>query len=132
MIGSKNLSFSDNRKFSPQLQLISSFESTNFDFPVFCKCQEISKNGKEIIWLLMVSPRKPGSGELLEYLSLEIQLIISVFWLWHLKISAKSEKWSKSVKNDTKDGIMWVWDELWPKSQQLALNKKQFEQFFLT
>ena len=54
----------------------------------------------------MVSPRKPGSGELLEYLSLEIQLIISVFWLWHLKISAKSEKWSKSVKNDTKDGIM--------------------------
>ena len=32
--------------------------------------------------------------------------IISVFWLWHLKISAKSEKWSKSVKNDTKDGIM--------------------------
>ena len=80
----------------------------------------------------MVSPRKPGSGELLEYLSLEIQLIISVFWLWHLKISAKSEKWSKSVKNDTKDGIMWVWDELWPKSQQLALNKKQSEQFFLT
>ena len=35
-------------------------------------------------------------------LSLEIQLILSILWLWHLKISAKSKKIiKKSVKNDT-------------------------------
>ena len=38
-------------------------------------------------------------------LSLEIQLISSMLWLWHLKLSAKSKKWSKRVKNDAKDGI---------------------------
>ena len=66
---------------------------------------EIGKNQKEIMWLLMVTPRKSGSGELLEYLillmiffsqkiqekvlGLEIQLILSILWLCHLKISVK-------------------------------------------
>ena len=56
----------------------------------------------------MVAPRKSGSGELLKYLillmkffsqkiqhkvlGLEIQLILSIVWLWHLKISVKSKK----------------------------------------
>ena len=65
-------------------------------------------------------------------LGLEIQLILSILWLWHLEISVKSKKWSKSVKNDIKDGIMSVWNELRPKLQQLALNKARFEKVVLT
>ena len=36
-------------------------------------------------------------------LSLGIQLILSILWLWHLKMSGKSiKKWSKSVKTTLK------------------------------
>ena len=37
-------------------------------------------------------------------LSLGIQLILSIFWLWHPKISGKSIKKVKECKNDTKKG----------------------------
>ena len=38
-----------------------------------------------------------------EVLSLGMQLILSILWLWHLKISGKSiKKWSKSVKTTLK------------------------------
>ena len=116
MIGFKNLSFWDNRKFSPQLQLILLLWIDQFWFS----------------WVLQVSGnrQKPkGNYMAADYtkkirlwrdcrifdfvnvffsqkiqhkvLSLEIQLILSILWLWDLKISAKSKKLSKSVKNDT-------------------------------
>ena len=52
-------------------------------------------------------------------LSLEIQLILSILGLWHLK-------------SNTKDGIMWAWSKLRPKLQELALNKGHFEKVVLT
>ena len=67
-----------------------------------------------------------------EVLILDLQLILSFLWLRHLKMSTKSKKWSKSIKNDTKDGIIWVWNELRPKLQQLVLNKGHFEKVVLT
>ena len=42
------------------------------------------------------------------------------------------KEWLKSVENDTKDGIMSVWNELRPKLQQLALNKARFEKVVVT
>ena len=38
-------------------------------------------------------------------LVLEVQLVLSILWLWQLKISVKLKQWSKSVKYDTKDGL---------------------------
>ena len=68
-----------------------------------------------------------------EVLSLGIQLILSILWLWHLKISGKSiKKMVKKCKNNTKNGITWVWNELRPKLQQLAFNKGHFEKVVLT
>ena len=52
-------------------------------------------------------------------LSLEIQLILSILCLWY-------------PKNNTKDGIMWAWNKLRPKLQELALNKGHFERVVLT
>ena len=36
---------------------------------------------------------------------LEIPLIFSILWVWHLKTDLKSKKWSECVKNDAKAGI---------------------------
>ena len=38
-------------------------------------------------------------------LYLEIQLLLSMLWVWYLKIGAKSKKLSESVKNDAKAKI---------------------------
>ena len=38
----------------------------------------------------------------------------------------------KKCENDTKDGIMSVWNELRPKLEQLALNKARFEKVVVT
>ena len=66
-------------------------------------------------------------------LSLGIQLILSILWLWHLKISGKSiKKMIKKCKNNTKHRITRVWNEPGPKLQQIALNKGHFEKVVLT
>ena len=114
------------------------------------KCLENSKSREWITWLLMVTPRKSGSGSQTsikfdfvnkffsqeihhKVLSLGIQLIFSILWLWHLKISGKSvKKMVKKCKNNTKNRITWVWNKLGPKLQQLALNKGGFEKVALT
>ena len=36
----------------------------------------------------------------------------------------------KKCKHNTQTGIKWVWNELWPKVQQLAFNKGHFEKLY--
>ena len=139
MIGSKNLSFWDNWKSSPQLQLIILLRINQFWFSWLL---QVSRNWQKPKKKYMADDgytkkiRVWRASRIFDFaneffsqkiqhkgLGLEIQLILSILWLWRLKISVKSKKWSKSVKNDTKDEIMWVWSELRPKLQQLALNK---------
>ena len=61
-----------------------------------------------------------------EVLNLEIQLILSILWVWHLKIGPKSKKLLESIKNDSNAGKARVWNELRLKliHQHLALNKR--------
>ena len=60
-----------------------------------------------------------------EVLHLEIQLILSILWVWHLKMGPKSKEFAESIKNDTKASKTRVWNELRPNliHQNLALNK---------
>ena len=148
MIGSKNLFFWDNQKFSAQLQLTLLLWIDQF---WFSRVLQVSGNWQkpkrnyvaadgytEKIRVWRASRIFDFLDEFFsqkiqdKVLSLKIQLILSILCLSHLKISAESKKWSKTVKNDTKDGIMRVWKELRPKLQQLTLNKGHFQKVVLT
>ena len=41
-----------------------------------------------------------------------------------------NKKMVKKCKHNTQNGIKWVWNELWPKVQQLAFNKGHFEKLY--
>ena len=124
-IGYKNLFLWNNpeKKFPP---VKTNFSTSNNSILGY---SEVSGNRKEIMFLLMTSLiifRVSQDSWIfsflivffqkiqLEVVHLEIQLILSIVWVWHLKIGPKSKKMSESIKNGTKARKTRVWNELRP------------------
>ena len=138
------------KNFLPQLQIFFLLQINWFLFSlVFQKFPEIGKTQKETIWLLMATPiifrvwRASRKFHFLikffqkiqhKVLGLEIQSILSILWVWHLKIGRKSKNLSDSIRNDTKAGKTWLWNELRPKlfHQHLALIKRLLKKWLAT
>ena len=134
MIGYKTLLLWDNweKNFSPA--------TANFSASNHLILGYSTGNWKEIMCLLMASPLIFSVWQvswIFDFLMIfckefsvkfcikEIQLILSILWVWHLKIVPKSEILSESIKYDTKATKTRVWNEPQPKliHQHLALNK---------
>ena len=111
----KNVPFeTSNQKSFSQLQLIFLLRNWFWFSWVILKCLEIGKksylatNGNTNnfqgltsflnIWFSNDFYQKIQH----KVLDLEIQLIISIFWVWHLKIGSESKKLSESIKNNPK------------------------------
>ena len=135
----KNVPFeTSNQKSFSQLQLIFLLRNWFWFSWVILKCLEIGKksylatNGNTNnfqgltsflnIWFFNDFYQKIQH----KVLDLEIQLIISIFWVWHLKIGSESKKLSESIKNNTKARKTQVENGIRPKFiyQHLALNKE--------
>ena len=135
----KNVPFeTSNQKSFSQLQLIFLLRNWFWFSWVILKCLEIGKksylatNGNTNnfqgltsflnIWFFNDFYQKIQH----KVLDLEIQLIISIFWVWHLKIGSESKKLSESIKNNTKARKTQVENGVRPKFiyQHLALNKE--------
>ena len=126
-------------RFFPQLQLILLLRIYGFWFSwVVRKCPEIGKNRKYIIWLLLPKTRifrvwwASRTFDFFNNFFSKDSALSSAsgnpIHSFHslsatLKNRSKVKNWSESVKNDTKTGIMRVWNELRPKlfHQHLAL-----------
>ena len=102
-MGSKNFFFGDNREISNCEILI--VKLWNRPILAFLSSPEIDKNRKEIKWLLMDTQSWIWKSNCFLFFSHPLSV--------RLKMGPKSKNRVRECKkNDTKDGIMGVWNEL--------------------